>query len=165
MAVISNSSPLILYARIGRLDLLPALFNEVIVPVAVHDEIVAAAPGRAGASAVDTAPWITVRAVAAPDQMPEALAELGRGEAEALALALEAHARLPVLLDDRKGRHAAVQLGIQVYGSAGMLVVAKERGLVAALQPVLDELRRAGLYLSESVRQRLLALADEAPDN
>lgn len=164
MAVISNSSPLILYARVGRLDLLPALFDEVIIPVAVYDEVVAAAQGRVGAGAVAAAPWITVRALAFPNRMPQALASLDRGEAEALALALELDDHPPVLLDDRRGRRTAAQLGITVYGSAGVLLLAKERGMVAAVHPLLAHLQRTGLYLNDRTRQHLLRLAGEPRD-
>lgn len=165
MTVISNSSPLILYARIGALHLLPALFGAVIVPLAVHDEVVAAARGRAGADVV-AAPWLSVRALAAPERMPAAVAALDRGEAEALALALELHdAALPVLIDDRKGRRTAAQLGIRVYGSAGVLLVAKQRGLVVAVRPLLDGLQRAGLYLGITTRLQLLKMAGEPPED
>src|SRR5439155_26565660 len=63
--VVSDSSPLILYSRIGRLDLLGRLFDEVIVPPAVQREVVDSV-GRPGSADVDAARWIRVQALARP---------------------------------------------------------------------------------------------------
>lgn len=68
-----------------------------------------------------------------------------------------------LLLDDAAGRRRALQRGLTVVGSAGVLALAKERNLIPLVRPLLDELRAAGLYLSDTVYRRILAGVGEAP--
>lgn len=160
MAIVSNSSPLILYAKIGRLDLLHLLFTEVSAPQAVYEEVIGSGTGRAGAAEVRAATWIRVQPLTRRETMPPLLARLDRGEAEAIMLALEL--QLPdILLDDRDGRRAARERGLQVIGSAGVAILAKRRGMVPIARPILDELRAAGLYLSDTAYRGLLTATSE----
>ena len=93
-----------------------------------------------------------------PRATPQTLAglpvDLGPGEREAIALALETAADL-VVLDDQAGRRLARARGLQVTGTVGVLVEARARGLLPALRPELDRLRAAGLWLAEAFYQRL----------
>jgi uncharacterized protein len=87
--------------------------------------------------------------------------ELDPGEAEAIACALEGSATL-LLIDERRGRRVAQQLGISVIGLVGVLLLAKRRGLVAQIRPLLDGLRqRAGFWMSEALYARVLQEAEE----
>src|SRR3712207_6178213 len=140
MPVVSNSSPLILFARIDRLDLLHEVFGEILVPEAVWHEVVAQGAGRSGEAAITGAPWISRRPASGNADLPHAL---GAGEAEAIGLALTLG--LPVLLDDRHGRRVARAHGLLVYGSGGVLILARDAGLLSIVRPTLDELRAAGL--------------------
>jgi predicted nucleic acid-binding protein len=159
---IADSSLIILLTRIGRTDLLRDLFTEVIIPRAVHEEI-GAGGSRPGAAELAAASWITVRSVMDQTGVQALLGELGRGEAEVIVLAEELGKPATVLLDDAAGRRVARQRGLPVLGSAGVLVQGKERGLHPLVRPVLDEVRAAGLYLSDTLYQRLLAGIGEAP--
>jgi hypothetical protein len=88
------------------------------------------------------------------------LLELDRGEAEALALAAELKADL-LLIDESKGRAIAARLGFVHIGLLGMLVQAKQRGLIVAVKPILDDLiARAGFWSAE-LYQRVLQAASE----
>jgi predicted nucleic acid-binding protein len=89
------------------------------------------------------------------------MTQLGPGEAEVIALASELEGSVPVLLDDRKGRRIAREHHISVVGSVGVLILAKDRGLVPAVRPVLRDLQQAGLYLSDAAARELLAVAAE----
>lgn len=78
-------------------------------------------------------------------------AHLDGGETDALALALEVHADT-VLIDAGLGRHAARSLGLHVTGLLGCLVLAKQRGHLSAIIPVISELQmRAGCGFDESL--------------
>jgi uncharacterized protein len=79
---------------------------------------------------------------------------------EALALAEECDARL-VLMDERKGRRFALRLGIPLTGTMGLLLLAKELGIIANLAPLLADLVDAGLYLAPDLSARVLRLAGE----
>jgi predicted nucleic acid-binding protein len=94
-------------------------------------------------------------------ELPVQVAKLHPGEAEALALAASMPVATPILLDDLRARHVASDLGIVVIGSGGLLGRAKETGLIPLVQPILDELISAGLYLSETAIRGLLVSAGE----
>lgn len=161
MPVVSNSSPLILYAAVGRVDLLRNLFGELLIPPAVRSELVSAGMGRPGEREVATASWIQVRPPARSPAAHELPDDLDTGEAEAIALALESPPPALLLIDDRVGRREALRRELSVVGTAGILVLAKRRGHVASVRPLLDQLRDAGLYLSEVLYAGVLVEARE----
>ncbi|MBI4505236.1 MAG: DUF3368 domain-containing protein [Chloroflexi bacterium] len=135
MPAVSNSSPLILFSRIHRLALLHALFDTILVPPAVHREVVDQSAQRPGAVEVAAAEWIQVRKLSGRRLAAALHATLGAGEAEAIALAVELRGRLPLLVDDRAARLHARARRLPMLGSAGIVVVAKERGLVPLVLP------------------------------
>jgi len=161
MIVVSDTSPLINLAAVGQLDLLRQLYGHVIIPQAIYDEIVLAGVGQPGSAEVKDAVWIETRRL-----KDQALAdilnlELDRGEAEALALALELKAEL-LLIDERKGRAIATRLGLVHIGLLGALVEAKQRGLILAVQPLVDDLiAKAGFWISADLYRRVLQAAAE----
>jgi len=87
--------------------------------------------------------------------------DLDLGEAESITLALELKADL-ILMDERDGRHRAIQLGLKPVGVVGVLLTAKARGNVTEVRPLLDALRQqAGFYLGDSLYKEVLRLAQE----
>ncbi len=161
MIVVSNTSPLIALARAGRLDLLQAIHGEIIVPDAVFNEITVAGAGEPGAHEVVTTSWIK-RQPALNRQLVNALGlDLDAGEAEAIALAMECQADL-ILLDERMGRHAAQRMGLKVTGTLGILIAAKDRGLLASVRPLLDALRAdAGFWIGDALYDAVVVAAKE----
>lgn len=138
---------------------MPALTRAIIVPAAVVGELDA---GRAAGWDVPDPrkfAWATVRQPASAPALPLA-ADLGRGEAEVLALALES-ADPVVMLDDAVGRRAAELLGIRLTGTLGLLLDAKRKGLVPTVAPVLDELDRLRFRVAPATRAAVLKLAGE----
>jgi len=107
----------------------------------------------------NTPPWIRPISLTNP-QRARVYIGLDRGEAEVLALAEERAARL-VIIDELKGRRYAQRLEMPLTGTLGLLLLAKERGLVADLAPLLVELQEAGLYLGAALIDRVLRLAGE----
>ena len=126
--VVSNSGPLITLATIGRLALLEALFKEIAVPQAVHDEVVVHGSGEPGSAEISAAPWIRVYQV--QDKLAVNLLQesLGAGESEAIVLAQELHAGL-VLIDDALARRKASHIELRLTGTLGILLIAKDAGL------------------------------------
>lgn len=163
MTVISDSGPLIRYARMGRLSLLRDVLGDLVLPVAVHHEIVSAGAGLPGATEISTASWIVTQQVREHDMLDQFLAVLDRGEAEVIALANEIAGDVTVVLDDLRARRFAHAHGLSVTGSAGVLIEAKRRRIIPAVAPLLDELLTAGLYLSAVDHRHVLALAEELP--
>jgi len=140
MHVVSNSSPLINLARIGRLTLLRELFGVLIVPDAVWQEVAVEGAGQPGADEVRSAEWIQRQAVMNTQLVQALQQDLDAGEAEAIALSLELGADL-LLMDENLGRQTARHLGLRYIGLIGALVMAKRRGLISAVKPHLDLLR------------------------
>ena len=145
--VITDSTCLIGLERIGYLDLLPALFQKIIIPQAVQEEF--------GVSL----PWLQV-------QSPSDLGMVGAikmlvddGEAEAITLAYERG--FQIILDDRQARSVAKNMGISMIGTVGVLVKAKQAGLIPCLKSLLDELQVNGFYLTEALKVEALKLVGE----
>jgi uncharacterized protein len=126
MPVVSNSSPLIALEQIRQLDLLQSLFTEILIPDQVAAETVASIQPRS---------WIRQQSLSLPVLPVVQRPTLGLGEREAICLAVEVHARA-ILLDDDPARKLAIQLGLPVIGTAGVLVLAKERHLICRCEAV-----------------------------
>lgn len=161
MAIVADASPLIVFARAGRLDILRDLFGEVIVPPRVAAEAFRTAPARPGAAALAAATesWLCVEASTDLGTIEALTPKVDPGEAEAIALA--AQRSLLLLIDDRAGRRAAQAIGVPVTGSGGLLVAAKRNGLVSYIRPVLDALVSQGLCLSPQLYRQFLQQAGE----
>ncbi len=162
MIVVSNTSPLTNLAAIGQFELLRQLYDSVHIPVGVWEELNAQEKRWPGADAVDASEWIDRHVVRDQILVTALRRDLGRGEAEAIALATELGAEL-ILLDEKEGRHAAQRLGLRAIGVVGILIDAKARGAVVSVRPLLDALRRvAGFYLSDTLYDSVLEIAHES---
>jgi uncharacterized protein len=161
---ISNSSPLIHLAGIGRLDLLREWYQQVLIPPAVWREVVEEGQGRPGAREVDEAAkqaW--VRVVATKDDALVRLLrrDLDDGEAEAIALALEQVCDV-ILLDESEARMVAGTFSLQKTGTVGLLIRAKQEGKIASLKVELDRLRdNVGFWLHDDLYRQVLSAVDE----
>jgi predicted nucleic acid-binding protein len=156
--VVSNSSPLIALARIGRLNLLASLFKRILIPAEVEREVTIAGRGLAGAEEVRNASWIEV----APQKYPadpsltQACQNLGAGERGAILLAKSLPADL-VLLDEWKARGIAQDAGLSIVGCLGILEAGARRGFVADLREAYIDLLRQGIRFEIKLLQDSLA--------
>jgi hypothetical protein len=156
--VIADTSPLQYLFQIGLLDVLRELYGNVLVPEAVRDELLV---GRSlGLDVPDPAdfPWITLRSTTTHANV--APLELGSGETAALSLALEVADPI-VVLDDAAARAAAATLNIPSTGTLGVLLLAKERGIVTSMASVITQLEQRGFRIAPAVIARVLAIAGE----
>lgn len=161
MIVVCNTSPIIALACAGQLDLLRAVYAQIIVPDAVFEEITVAGAGEPGASEIAAASWIKRQSARNAPLVTALRLDLDAGEAEAIALAIENNADL-ILLDERIGRRAAQRLGLTVVGTLGVLIAAKDRGLLAAVRPVLDALCvDAGFWIADELYNAVVKAANE----
>jgi predicted nucleic acid-binding protein len=158
MTVVSNAGPLIALARIGRFDLLRRIFDHVIIPQAVYDEVVVKGSGRPGSDETHQAlgDWIEIASVNNAAVARSLATKLGQGESEAIALAIDLSADI-ILLNDGKARATADFMGLHVTGTVGLLAQAQRLGLLADLRQVLDELRANGFRIDDEVYRRVLA--------
>jgi predicted nucleic acid-binding protein len=157
---ISNTSPLLYLYRVGAIEWLPKLFDEIWAPEAVKNELLA---GRNRGYDVPNPADYTWLNIIDPKSMPsEWLAlDLGAGEIAAMALALENPSHV-ILLDDGLARRTAQAAGLQVWGTLKILLEAKSRGLVEKIAPFVTKLDEAGMWVSADVKRRILVLAGES---
>jgi len=159
--VVSNTTPLIGLASIQRFQLLEQLFGEIHIPQAVYDEAVGAGREVGGAGReVQAATWIKTLPVGDRLAVDMLLGELDLGEAETIVLAREIGADW-VLMDEKKGRRKLAQLDMPKIGTLGILLKAKQTGLLPTLQPEIARLRRLGFSISQSVVEAVLWQAGE----
>jgi len=148
-ATVSNTSCLIALEAIGQLDLLPQLYHEVLIPLAVATEWGTPAPA-----------WLKVQALSNLALAQALRLQVGPGEAEAIALAVEIGASR-LILDDQRARRVATSLQVTITGTIGLVLRAKQQGFVALVRPILDRLRAAGFWLSDGLYQQAVQLAGE----
>lgn len=148
--VVTDATCLIALDRVGRLDILPALFV-VRAPETVADEF-----GHRPS-------WLLVeQPPAPPPSVARLLRPLDRGEADAIALALS-YPTARLIIDEARGRKVAERLGLRMTGTGGLLVAAKASGLIEEVRPILDALRTEHEFrLGDTAYESILRLAGEA---
>ena len=157
--VICNTSPLQYLHQVDLLHLLPTLFGSVQAPPAVAAELAEGRRHGIRLPELGEVPWMTVRSVRDRTLLP-LVTSLGNGEKEVLALGLETPDHL-LVLDDRNARRQAVAAGLEITGTLGILVLAKERGILGSIRPVLDRLQALQFRISTATRQMVLDIAEE----
>jgi predicted nucleic acid-binding protein len=150
--VIADSSPFIALDRIGHLHLLPALMGKLRISPAVGQEVFGAQPLPI---------WIEVMPLRQPIASQIASARLGAGERETIALALELSAD-EVVLDDLPARRLASTLKLPVIGTFGLLLRAKQRGLIPLVHPLVEALRIHEFRISDRLVEGILVAAGES---
>lgn len=157
--VISNTSPIFYLYRLGYLELMEQLYGEIVIPNGVVEELNEG--GKTGEDVPDIKryKWIKVRHISAPYQI-KIIPDLGKGEAEALALALLENEHL-LVIDDLLAREIAKLQMIKFTGTAGILMKAKKRGLITVVKPILNKLKDTGFFLSDNVLADILKLSGE----
>ncbi len=157
--VVVNTTPIITLSLLDHLPLLRDLYRQVVIPVAVHKEVLTGGPRRAGAAQLAAADWIQTKVLREPER-PDRLSDLDRGEAEVIALAQELPGDL-VILDERLARRHARRLSLPLTGTLGVLLKAKSKGLIPEVAPLIARIRAQGIRLGEALVARVLDLAKE----
>ncbi|RAV29496.1 DUF3368 domain-containing protein [Sinomicrobium soli] len=141
--IVSDTSCLILLDKLGRIDLLESLFGEISITGIIAGEFGKKIPGF-------------IKIENPKDKNYQRILEslLDPGEASAIALALEREESL-LIIDEHKGRREARQLKLNYTGTVGILIVAKEKGLISSVTEILDEIQRTDFRLSEELIQEV----------
>ncbi len=163
MIVISDTSVITNLAAIQQLDLLPQLYDRVLIPTAVYAELVNLDAAVPGTLEVQSAQWIEIRKVtnqAEVDRLRN-VTRLDPGESEAIALVQELNADL-LLIDERRGRTEANRLGLRITGLLGILVEAKTRQLIPQVKPLMDTLIASSEFrVSATLYKQILDIVNE----
>lgn len=152
--IVGDSSPLIALSIVQQLELLPKLYSRVVIPNKVWEEITVHGTGLPGALAISQLDWLIIEKPAQELLNPLSIL-LDPGEAEAIALAMN----LPestVLLDDAQARRVAERFGVNRIGTLGILRRAKKAGLIKAIKPYTEQLKKNGIYIRQSLIDAVL---------
>jgi predicted nucleic acid-binding protein len=156
MWVVSNTSPLSNLAVIGRIDLLRQIYPKILIPPAVHAELVRFAQIQPAISACFKSGFLEIRKPTNAEFIQILNRPLDLGEAEAIALAVEIEADR-LLIDESLGRGIAEEYTLKIRGILGILVNAKEQGLLTEIKPLMDNLiETAGFRVSNLLYERIL---------
>lgn len=156
MIVVSNTSPIISLAAIGQLTLLQELYNDIIIPTAVYNEVANAGKTDVGAAAVQILSWIQTQQLTDNTPLATFPKALHAGESEAIALAIELEADL-LLMDEELGRKVARRYGLTSIGVLGILIAAKRRGLIPVVKILMDDLiAQVGFRVSNKLYAEVL---------
>ena len=158
MIVVSDTSPISNLLQIGEIDLLRRIFYKLVIPSEVLAEICQIESHKEFLLNQD---WIETATLSDTTLKNSLLSDLDSGEAEAIALAIELKADY-LLMDETKGRQTAESYGIKVTGILGVLIKAKEEGLITEVKPYLQKLvNDAGFWLNPKLIKKILEIVKE----
>ncbi len=155
MILIADSSALIALAVIDKLEILEELFGEVYVPRAVYNEVSHQSKGES-----------KKLAYYCKDKVLDIVSDinlnitLGIGESEAIILYKEKNANF-LLCDDKKAKKFARNFGVNVIGSLGILLKAKEAKLILEVSPLIEKLKLSQIFIDDKTCKLVLKMAGE----
>jgi len=158
LKVVSNTTPIISLLKINRLELLKELYGQIYIPHAVFEEI-EAGKFKSFYRNLSALSWIQIMYVKSK-HAPNFFPVLDAGEAEAILLASEMNTDL-IIIDERLGRLYAKYVNLKTTGTLGILLKAKEKGLIGSIKPMIEKLQENDFYMSKSLVRQILKLANE----
>ena len=147
--IISDTSCLILLDKIGELEILNKLFGTIITTSEVADEFGLPLPS-----------WFQIRQPTDKNYQTIIEASVDKGEASAIALAIELDDCL-LIIDDLKARKFANQLGLTIIGTIGIIVDAKLAGIITSVKPILFKIKETNFRISEQLEKLIITKAGE----
>ena len=147
--VICDTSCLILFDKINKLELLKHCYSSIYVTPEIAEEFGKALPD-----------WIKIKRATNQALQQTLTRIIGKGESSAIALTFDLPDTL-VALDDLKARKVAKSLNLKITGSLGILVKAKEQGHIEKLLPVLNQVQQTDFRISENIVRKILATVGE----
>lgn len=147
--IISDTSCLIILNKIGELDLLKKLYKKVAITKDILSEYGENLPE-----------WIEVHKIKTPNRQQILEMQIDRGEASAIALALESGNNI-LIIDDWKARKIAQKLGLSVTGTLGVIIKAKNNEIITSIKPILNKIKETNFRISEELEQIALKEANE----
>ncbi len=161
MIIISDTSPIANLLQIRKLELLKLMFGRIIIPPTVDKEINELEKFSVDLEEYHKGKWIEIIYPKDMVLLKQLKEELDEGEAEAIVLAKELHVDF-LLIDERLGTKKAKDQGLNTIGLLGVLMKAKEKGLISYVKPIIEELEKeAGFWISDKLRKIVLKVAGE----
>lgn len=156
MVIVSNTSPISNLTIVGEISLLQQIYPKILIPPAVHSELTRLPILQPAMLSLLDAGWLEIQSPTNLQLLYTLNQILDPGEAEAITLAVELSADR-LLIDERLGRNIAASYGLKLRGLLGILIHAKQQGLIPVLKPILDHLiNQAGFRVSQALYDRTL---------
>jgi predicted nucleic acid-binding protein len=160
--VVSDTSPIRGLIAIDKVILLHQLFNKVILPKAVEAELLRVNALKNEVKLFISEPWVEIQQIQMSEEYFRLRKVLDEGESEAIILSKQLHAEI-LLMDENKGRRLAQEMNIKVLGLMGVLIKAKNAGLITALKPELDKLiHEHGFWIQDELYRNILLAANKS---
>jgi len=147
--IISDTSCLILLSKIDELNLLNKISDKVYITSTIHEEY-----GK------DLPLWINIKEPHDNHYQKILEMDLDKGEASAIALSLEMDNSI-VIIDDLKGRNVAKRLNLRYSGTFGLILKAKQIGIIQSVKPILTKVKETNFRFSEKLFKLILEQAGE----
>ena len=161
MIIISDTTPVITLIKINRLDLLEELFGEVLIPDAVFRELTTNVTFKEEADIVKSSEFIKVSSIQNRKSLEilQAASGLDAGESEAIILADELKSDV-LIIDERRGRKVAQNLGIAITGTIGILIQAYHEKILSEeeVKSCFEYLKNSSIRLSDTLIQEALSI-------
>lgn len=158
--IIVNSTPLIALNRIGKLDLLKGIYNEIIIPHAVYEEVIVESNLRDMNDFIKESGFIKIMEIRNHEAKKLFVTSLHKGEVEVMILAKEIDADL-CIIDDLLARRYAKYYNLTITGTIGVILKAKELGKIEVVRPIINELIDSGIYIDTKLYDRVLEISGE----
>ena len=159
--VVVNSTPIILLQKVGQLELLNLLYSKVYIPESVYKEVIEGGNNKnADGDFISAHSFIEVVPVQNAEVKRLFSSSLHEGEVETIMLAMEKSADL-CILDDLLARKYAKNAGFNITGTLGVLLLAKRKGYVKVVKPIMDKLIDVGMFVDDNLYASVLDIADE----
>ncbi len=147
--IISDTSCFILLSRIGELELLQKIYGQILTTLEVASEFGQPLPD-----------WVEIKSPGDKLRQQDLEIQLDKGEASAIALAIETPGST-LIVDDFKARVIAEKLGLEITGTIGVIVKAKLKGIIPSIKPLLEKVRATNFRFTEEIEKKALKAAGE----
>lgn len=160
LKVIANSTPLIALEKIGKLNILKELYGKIYIPYGVYEEVIIGGKEKINNNFIQNNDFIIIKEIKNEEARKLFLTSLHKGEVEVMILAREMEADI-CIIDDFLARKYAKYLNIRITGTMGVLLKAKESGIIKEIKPLLDNLIEEHIYIDKKLYKDVLQIAKE----
>jgi len=158
--VISNSTPLIALKKIEKLELLYKIYGEIIIPYGVYEEVILESSVKEPHDFIKESGFIKIMKIRNEEAKRLFSTSLHKGEVEIMILAVEVKANL-CIIDDLLARRYAKYNNLNITGTIGVLLKAKELCIITKIRPIMDELIDSGVYIDSKLYNKVVEISGE----
>lgn len=158
--IVSNSTPLIALEKIGKLDLLKSIYGEITIPYAVYEEVILESKLKDSNDFIKESGFINIMQIKNEEAKKLFVTSLHKGEVEVMILAMEIGADI-CIIDDLLARKYAKYYNLNITGTIGVILKAKELSIISQVTPIINALIDSGIYIDTKLYNKVLQISGE----